>query len=105
MVSLTGVPPTVGFMAKVYIFGAAVNTGLAWLVIIGVVNSVISAYYYLRVVKAMFLSPATSDAPLAPDPPLRVALLGTAAAVLLFGIYPKWLLDLALTAAQALHLS
>ena len=76
-------------MAKVYIFGAAVNTGLAWLVIIGVVNSVISAYYYLRVVKAMFLSPATSDAPLAPDPPLRVALLGTAAAVLLFGIYPK----------------
>ena len=105
MVSLTGVPPTVGFMAKLYIFGAGVNAGLAWLVIIGVVNSVISAYYYLRVVKAMYLSPASSDEPLAPDPSLRIALLGTAAAVLLFGIYPKWLLDLALTAAQALHLS
>ena len=105
LVSLTGVPPTVGFMAKVYIFGAAVNAGLAWLAIVGVVNSVVSAYYYLRVVKAMYMSPALSDEPLAPEPPLRIALLGTAAAVLLFGIYPKWLLDLALTAAQALHLS
>ena len=102
MVSLTGVPPTVGFMAKVYIFGAAVNAGLAWLVIIGVVNSVISAYYYVRVVKTMYLSSASSDEPMASDAPLRVALVGTAAAVLLFGVYPKWLIDIALTAVRAL---
>ena len=105
LVSLTGVPPTVGFMAKVYIFGAAVNAGLAWLVIVGVVNSVVSAYYYVRVIKTMYLSPASSEEPLASDAPLRVALVGTTAAVLLFGVYPRWLIDLALTAARALHLS
>ena len=57
MVSLIGVPPTVGFMVKVYIFGAAVNSDLAWLAVFGVVNSVISAYYYLRVVKVMYWLP------------------------------------------------
>ncbi len=49
MVSLTGVPPTVGFMVKVYIFGAAVNSGLAWLVVVGAVNSVVSAYHPSRI--------------------------------------------------------
>ena len=46
MISLIGIPPTVGFMAKVYIFGSAIDTGFAWLAVAGVINSVISAYYY-----------------------------------------------------------
>ena len=50
LVSLTGIPPTAGFFAKLYIFNAAVQADLVWLVIIGVLESVISAYYYLRVV-------------------------------------------------------
>ena len=102
MVSLTGVPPTVGFMVKIYIFGAAVNSGLAWLVVVGVINSVVSAYYYLRVIKVMYLSPAPTEEPIGTGLPLRVAVLATAAAVVVFGLYPRPLLELARTAAEAL---
>ena len=69
MISLTGIPPTIGFMSKIYLFGAAVEADLAWLAVAGMVNSVISAYYYLRVVKVMFLNEADDDAPSAPTPP------------------------------------
>ena len=102
MVSLIGVPPTVGFMVKVYIFGAAVNSDLAWLAVFGVVNSVISAYYYLRVVKVMYLLPAPIEERLSSGLPIRLALLGTTAAVLVFGVYPTPLLKLATTAASVL---
>ena len=102
MVSLTGVPPTVGFMAKVYIFGAAVNTGLVWLAVVGVVNSVVSAYYYLRGVKVMYLSDPPSEERLESGIPIRLALLVTAAGVLAFGIYPGPLIELARSAANAL---
>ena len=102
MISLTGVPPTVGFMVKIYIFGAAVSSGLAWLVVVGVINSVVSAYYYLRVVKVMYLSPPESEEPITSGLPLRVAVLATTAGVLVFGVYPKPLLELARTAAQVL---
>src|SRR6266545_4556468 len=60
LVSLTGIPPTAGFIAKLYIFNAAVESGLVWLVVIAVLNSVISAFYYLRVVRVMFLTDAPS---------------------------------------------
>jgi NADH-quinone oxidoreductase subunit N len=55
MLSLTGIPPTGGFAAKFYVFSSAVQAGLIWLVLIGVVTSVISAYYYLRVVFLMYM--------------------------------------------------
>jgi len=58
MLSLTGIPPLVGFFGKFYVFGAAVSAGWAWLAIIGMLNSVVSAYYYLRVVVVMFMSEA-----------------------------------------------
>jgi NADH-quinone oxidoreductase subunit N len=102
LVSLTGVPPTVGFMAKVYIFGAAVDSGLAWLAVVGVVNSVISAYYYLRVVKVMYLSDPPGEERLDSGMPIRLAMLATVAGVLVFGIYPGPLIELAKTAAAAL---
>ena len=102
LVSLTGVPPTVGFMVKVYIFGAAVNSGLAWLAVVGVVNSVASAYYYLRVVKVMYLSPSPSEEAIASGLPVRLAVLGTAVGVAFFGIYPRPLLALAQSAAEVL---
>ena len=102
LVSLTGVPPTVGFMVKIYIFGAAVDGGLAWLAVVGVLNSVVSAYYYLRVVRVMYLSEPASVQPLASGIPLRLAVLATTAGVLVFGVYPRWLLELAQTAAGAL---
>lgn len=55
LISLTGIPPTAGFVAKLYLFGALVKTNWIWLAVIGVLNSVISLYYYIKVVKNMFL--------------------------------------------------
>lgn len=95
LISLIGIPPTAGFIAKVYIFNAAVQQGLAWLVVIGVINSVISAYYYLRVVKVMFLSPPSSEEKVSSTPPLSLALALTSLAVLLIGLFPALLLELA----------
>lgn len=102
LVSLTGIPPTVGFITKVYLFGAAVNAGLEWLVVLAVINSVVSAYYYLRVVKAMYLSPPRSPEPISSDLPIRLSVTVTTACVLVFGVFPAPLLDLARTAARAL---
>lgn len=94
LISLIGIPPAAGFMAKFYIFGQAVQNGLLWLVIIAVINSVISAYYYLRVVKVMWFSePASAEkipAPIAPTAALVICCLG----VLLLGIVPGLLLKL-----------
>lgn len=102
MISLTGIPPAVGFWAKIYLFGAAVEANLEWLVVIGVLNSVISAYYYLRVVKAMFLSEPATDERVRFAFPMQLAVALGFLATLFFGIYPTPLLNLARTAAQAL---
>ena len=102
MISLIGLPPTVGFITKIYLFGTAVDANLEWLALAGVVNSVISAYYYLRVVKVMYLSPAPSDEAVGSGLPIRLAVMGTFAGTLFFGIYPTPLLVLATTAADAL---
>ncbi len=102
LISLTGIPPTVGFITKVYIFGAAVNAGLEWLVVVGVINSVVSAYYYFTVIKVMYLSSPQSDEPIFTKFPMRVAIAVTSAGVLVFGVYPVALLDIAKAAAEAL---
>ena len=68
----------------------------------GVVNSVLSAYYYLRVVKVMYLAPPPTDEPISSGLPMRIAVLSTFAGVAFFGIYPTPLLNLARTAASAL---
>lgn len=100
LVSLLGIPPTIGFWAKLYIFGAAVKTGLAWLAVVGVINSVLSAYYYLRVVRAVFLAPPKDTAPLEASPSVAAALAFSAAGVLFFGVLPFFLLRLAEAAAR-----
>ena len=61
LVSLTGIPPTAGFIAKVYVFNAAVQANLVWLAIVGVLNSVVAAYYYLRVVMNMYTAEPASE--------------------------------------------
>jgi NADH-quinone oxidoreductase subunit N len=95
LISLIGLPPTAGFMAKVYIFNAAVHADLLWLVIVAVINTAISAYYYLRVVKVMFLEAPPSLEGVPSSIPLRATLAVTALGVLLIGVYPYWLLHLA----------
>ena len=88
LISLIGMPPAAGFMAKFYIFSAAVQHNLLWLVIIAVLNSVISAYYYLRVVKVMWMGEPASQEKVRCFRSLasgsRLSCLG----VLFFGIVP-----------------
>ena len=100
LISLIGMPPAAGFMAKFYIFSAAVNHGLLWLVIIAVINSVISAYYYLRVVKVMWLGEAASAEKVPSSGALRLALFLCCLGVLLLGIIPGNAMKLAQLAAS-----
>ncbi len=88
LISLIGMPPAAGFMAKFFIFSAAVQNDLIWLVIIAVINSVISAYYYLRVVKVMWLGEAASGEKVPSSTAPRIALILTCLGVLLLGIIP-----------------
>lgn len=97
MLSLTGVPPAAGFAAKFYVFRAAVDAGLIWLAIIGVVTSVISGYYYLRVVFSMYM--LEGDGEMTLKPVLVTAVVITAVATLLLGILPGYWFDLARDAA------
>jgi len=100
LISLIGMPPAAGFMAKFYIFNAAIQNGLLWLVIIAVINSVISAYYYLRVVKVMWLGEAASAEKVPSSGALRLALLLCCIGVLLLGIIPGYAIRLAQIAAN-----
>ena len=88
LMSLIGIPPAAGFIAKFYIFSAGVNSGLIWLVIVAMVNSVISAYYYLRVIKVMWLGQPASAESIYSSGALRLALMVTCAGVLLLGVVP-----------------
>jgi NADH-quinone oxidoreductase subunit N len=100
LISLIGMPPAAGFMAKFYIFSGAVQHDLLWLVIIAVINSVISAYYYLRVVKVMWLGRPASRAKVPSSGALRVALALSCFGVLLLGIIPAYVMKLAEMAAK-----
>ncbi|GAB4390012.1 MAG: NADH-quinone oxidoreductase subunit N [Thermodesulfovibrionales bacterium] len=95
MFSLTGIPPTAGFMGKFYLFYAAVNAGYTWLVAVAVIFSAISAYFYLRIVMYMYMREPQTDVRLSTAPGLNVALAVTSAAVLLIGVLPGAVIDLA----------
>lgn len=100
LISLTGIPPTAGFMAKLYIFNAGVDANLIWLVIVGVLNAVIAAYYYLRIVKLMYLGEPVSEERVASTRSLNVALAIACLGVLVLGIYPWVVLRVAETATR-----
>ncbi len=102
LISLIGLPPAAGFMAKFYIFSGAIQHGLLWLVIIAVLNSVISAYYYLRVVKVMWLGEPVSEERVPSSGALRVALALSCLGVLLLGVIPGFVMKLAELAASML---
>jgi len=100
LISLIGMPPAAGFMAKFYIFSAAVQHNLLWLVVIAVINSVISAYYYLRVVKVMWLGEPASEEKVPSSGALRVALALSCLGVLLLGVIPGFVMRLTEMAAS-----
>ncbi|MBF8267317.1 MAG: NADH-quinone oxidoreductase subunit [Dehalococcoidia bacterium] len=102
MVSLTGIPPAAGFMGKLYIFSAAVRSDLVWLAIVGVVNSVISAYYYLKVVRVMYMMPPASEERLPVAYAPQAALYITGLGILALGIFPGPLISLAERAVAVL---
>jgi len=93
LISLIGMPPAAGFMAKFYVFSAGATSGLMWLVIIALVNTAISAYYYLRVVKVMWFGEPASAEGVYSSPALRAALIIACFGVLLFGIFPGILMN------------
>jgi NADH-quinone oxidoreductase subunit N len=87
MMSTAGVPPFIGFFAKLYVIQAVLNANLVWLAIVAVLASVVGAYYYLRIVKVMFFDAPEDRAPaLQASPMMRIVLSGNALAVLAAGI-------------------
>ena len=102
MFSLAGIPPLAGFFAKFYVFVAAINEGLYALAVIGLIASVVAAFYYLRIVKVMYFDDADEplERPIAPE---MAVIMGAAGVfTMLFFIYPAPLLSMAQTAAIAL---
>jgi NADH-quinone oxidoreductase subunit N len=102
LLSLVGLPPMVGFWSKVYLFFSVFDVGLVWLVIVGLLNSAVAAFYYLKIVHAMYLKPATIDKPLAHDPSVALAAVLTVAAVLVAGVIPGPFIQAASSAASVL---
>jgi NADH-quinone oxidoreductase subunit N len=102
LVSLTGLPPTAGFLAKFYLFNTAVHHGLAWLVVIAVINTAISAYYYFRVIKVTWFGTPVSKEAIPSSWALRAALSIACLGVLVLFFIPSPLLDIAQRVAGTL---
>lgn len=99
MIALTGIPPTGGFVGKVYLFASAVEAGWAWVAVVGVVMSAVSLYYYFGVVVSMYLKEPTDTAPAPlPSRSIRFAVAFCALVTLAMGIYPGPFIDFAKTA-------
>jgi len=102
LVSLTGLPPTAGLIAKIYIFTGAVNQGLLWLVIIAVINSVISAFYYFKVVKAMWMTEPKSEEKVTASWPEWLALAFCCVLVVVIGVVPGIFINFTQAASKML---
>ena len=105
MLSLGGIPPTAGFMGKFWLFGAAIESGYTWLAVIGVLNSAISLYYYIRVVVFMYLKKEIAGSEPTSTPALTFTLAVAVVATLLLGVYPQWLFAMAEASARTLGAS
>ena len=102
MFSMSGIPPLAGFFAKVYIFLAAIQAELYALAVIGVLSSVVAAFYYMRIVKLMYFDELAESLDKPIDTGIAAVLVLTGVVILLFFAYPGPLLAGAGTAAAAL---
>jgi NADH-quinone oxidoreductase subunit N len=103
MFSLAGIPPTVGFAAKFLVFRAAVNQGWVWLAVVGVLNSLVSVFYYARVVFYLYMKPLPRREPGYSEPwSIRLVAGACALGIAILGIVPAWLLSAADSAAGTL---
>ncbi len=103
MISLSGIPPTVGFVGKLFLFGSAVSTGHIWLAVIAVLNSAISVFYYLRLLVLMYMrEPGEVLPPIRVPAAIGLALLVTALATLGLGVFPGQWIEAAKQGVRAL---
>jgi NADH-quinone oxidoreductase subunit N len=102
LLSFIGVPLTAGFFGKFYIFKAALDAHMVWLAVLGLLNSAVAAYYYLRILVVMyFREPGeASDSVAAPTAGIQIALWGSVIGTLVLGIYPSLLLNFATYSSQ-----
>jgi NADH-quinone oxidoreductase subunit N len=112
LLSLIGIPATAGFLAKYYVFTAALSaqnahpTAMIWLTVIGLVNSAVASYYYLRVIVVMYMrEPVTDEAPTQAAPSMRLALVIAAIATIYLGVVPGSVTDYAKRGAVAMSSS
>ena len=104
LLSLIGIPMTGGFFGKFYVFSAALQANLVWLTVIGVLNSAVGAYYYLRIIVMMYMREPKEESPIAPVPfGLGAALAISAVATLYLGLLPGRVLEYARSAAEFLR--
>jgi NADH-quinone oxidoreductase subunit N len=102
MLSLGGIPPTPGLMGKFLLLGAAIESGYVWMAVIGVLNSAISLYYYVRVVVFMWIKEDATGTAVTLAPGIAVTLAIAVAGTILLGIYPAPLFTFAEESAAAL---
>src|SRR6266851_4823446 len=103
LLSLIGIPMTGGFFAKFYVFSAALKANLIWLTLIGVINSAVGAYYYLRIVVVMYMRESRREVPVTPIPfGLGLALVISVVTTLYLGLFPNRILQYTQQSAQAL---
>tara|TARA_B100000315_G_scaffold255973_1_gene300728 strand:+ start:1170 stop:2642 length:1473 start_codon:yes stop_codon:yes gene_type:complete len=93
MFALAGIPPTAGFVGKFYVFMGAVQSDLAWLAVLGVIGSAISAYFYLKVVMMMYMKEPDENVTLEISRPAIISLTVAAVSVILLGVYPAPIID------------
>ena len=104
LLALIGVPPTGIFIAKLYVFTAAVDSGLVWLAILGVINSAVSAYYYVRIIRVMFTQTDSPGERITASPAPWLALWIAGSAMVFMGIAPGFVMEAAQNAVKALAL-
>jgi NADH-quinone oxidoreductase subunit N len=92
MFALAGIPPLAGFFGKYYVFLGAIEGGLTWLAIVGVLSSVISVYFYLKVVVYIYFKEPQKDLTINVSPYSLSAIIISALFVLIFGLFPDLLL-------------
>jgi NADH-quinone oxidoreductase subunit N len=102
LLSLGGIPFVAGFWAKLYVFWAAAEQGLYWLVLVGAILTVVALFYYLLVAKRMYIDPPDTASPVRSPLAVNLSILICVAGVVGLGMYPKPLVMAALRAASSL---
>lgn len=100
MFSLAGIPPMIGFYAKLAVLQAVVNAGYVWLAVVAVLFSLIGAFYYLRIIKFMYFDEPETNEPISPNNDVKILLSANGFAILILGIFPQALMGISLYAVQ-----